>query len=250
MSRFESNFTLNNISIFICEFKDDDLNILSVTKKERIPVFNNLLKNQYSNILNKVNSLLDNNLTPKPSNTTVNTQAKECNICEESHDCEKCFYKKEYLKFISQNSQHAKTLEESTSTTQEISLTNIEQQENEVTIEQGEMENKLDFYSQIQKTITHLFESKESDETLENLIEDSKFVKVENEETNDFYSVGIIYENQKPKYICYAIPTDKDCPPPENLAQFAQFLPTSDEKGYYLMYQDAKSGENIIIQTF
>lgn len=106
-----------------------------------------------------------------------------------------------------------------------------------------------DFFSQIEKTISSLFDNRPADDVLESTIEDSKFVKVSFADTEDYYSVGIIYEEQKPKYICYALPCTENSPPPENLEEFSQYLPLGNGKAYYLMYQDAKSGENIVINS-
>ena len=109
-------------------------------------------------------------------------------------------------------------------------------------IEEKELENqvKLDFYRQVEKTITYLFESKPTDHILESYLEESKFVKVEYEETKDYYSVGVIYENQIPKYICYALRAEDPEKPPEEIKNSCTFVPISiydESEGFFIIFQ-------------
>lgn len=107
----------------------------------------------------------------------------------------------------------------------------------------------LQFYKQIEKSLNALFSAYPNDEVLEGKIENSKFAKVDYENTGDFYSVGYISENGMPKYICYAIPCQAGSPPPKNMEEFSQYLPIDNLSAYYLMYQKASNGETIQLST-
>lgn len=105
------------------------------------------------------------------------------------------------------------------------------------------------FYDDIKEQIEELFSKYPEDEILKQLIPDSKWVKIDYEEKNEYYVVGLLYENGQIKYVCYGVPSIVQDSPPEELKGLAQWLPidVSKEKGfgYWLTYQDAKTGETI-----
>ena len=79
----------------------------------------------------------------------------------------------------------------------------------------------------------------------------SKFAKVDYENDGNYYSVGVLYDdNGEEKYICYAIYGKKDCPPPPELSEFSQYLQIDEENGYYLMYQNASDGKNVGVESW
>lgn len=112
-----------------------------------------------------------------------------------------------------------------------------------------EIDCDLKFYKQIEKSLKSLFEYYPRDEILQDAIQDSEFVKIDYEDTGDYYSVGYICEEGVIKYICYAIPCSAGSPPPKNMEEFSQYLQIDNEKGYYLMYQSASSGETIKVSN-
>ena len=192
------------------------------------------------------------NSSKKYCDTHITTTNDSYLRADENLNCDNCFYKKEYIRLTSQQESEPPYKENPVDSVDSNCINdsiNILQSKKDDEICKEVKEEKKDFYQQVEKSIQYLFETKQEDNLLQSFIEDSKFVKVEYEETKDFYSVGIIYENEEPKYICYALPCEEGSPPPENLAKFAQFLPIGNHKGYYLMYQDAKTGENIVIQS-
>lgn len=69
----------------------------------------------------------------------------------------------------------------------------------------------------------------------------AKFVEVRNTTS---YSIGAIYEGETLKYICYAVKTKYNAPPPEELGKHHQWLPLDDadplSDGYHLLFQNAK----------
>lgn len=112
-------------------------------------------------------------------------------------------------------------------------------------------EQKTDesFYGSISEDIDKLFETYSEEEFLSQIIPFSKWAKIENEENDDYYVLGLIYENDEVKYICYGVPGMYDETPPVELKDFAEWLPLDSTKeneyGYWITYQDAKSGENV-----
>ncbi len=105
------------------------------------------------------------------------------------------------------------------------------------------------FFDGIKEQIESLFEKYPEEEILKQIIPDSKWVKIDYEDKGEYYVVGLLYENNKIKYVCYGIPGMYSKEPPEELRGFSQWLPIDAEKedgfGYWLTYQDADSGENV-----
>ena len=113
-------------------------------------------------------------------------------------------------------------------------------------------ENNI-FYEEISGQLNSLFEKYQAEKTLENIISNSKWVRIDYEDSGMYYVVGLIYENEKVKYICYGVPGiwAENCP--EELNGLAEWLPLDENdphgKGYWISYQDATSGENIKIEV-
>lgn len=105
------------------------------------------------------------------------------------------------------------------------------------------------FFDGISDEITKLFSTHEEEDLLKQIIPNSKWVKVENSEDDTYYVLGLIYENDVPKYICYGVPGMYTETPPKELNGYAEWLPidSTNEQGYgyYITYQDAKTGENV-----
>lgn len=102
-------------------------------------------------------------------------------------------------------------------------------------------ENTQTILSALIPQFDYVFDNYEADETLNNLIPNSKFVKIcENQEQ---YSLGAIYEEDKMRYICYAVLKDYNIPAPQELGKHYQWLPLDKEDplsdGYYIVFQDA-----------
>ncbi len=133
----------------------------------------------------------------------------------------------------------------------------FETDENEIdnTIDQNldnlKSTNPHKFYDMISEQLDELFERYPREENLENLVENSKWVKVKYEDQDKYYVVGLIYLNNDIKYICYGVPGDYYSEPPQHLKNYSQWLPTDPlspyTKGFWVMYQDADSGENVLI---
>lgn len=105
------------------------------------------------------------------------------------------------------------------------------------------------FFDGIKEQITLLFDKYPEEDFLPSIIPSSKWVKVDYEEDGNYYVLGLIYENDNIKYVCYGVPGMWDENPPKDLSGFAEWLPLDANKpqeyGYWLTYQDAGSGESI-----
>ena len=67
----------------------------------------------------------------------------------------------------------------------------------------------------------------------------------------EYYTVGLIYDQKKPAYICYGVPGKYSKEPPKELKGYCSYLPLSlfdlGGDGYWMMYQNADSGECVHI---
>ena len=105
------------------------------------------------------------------------------------------------------------------------------------------------FFDGVKEQIETLFNKYPAEEILAEIIPDSKWVKIDNDQKGEYYVVGLLYEDNKIKYICYGVPSVYADAPPEELAGFSQWLPIDSSKeqgfGYWITYQDAETGENV-----
>ncbi len=158
----------------------------------------------------------------------------ECMRKECEDKCKDCTYKRAFYE-----KQLAKATEKIDDKEEKKQFEQVEE------IKEKEHSKKT-FYYAVEGSLSELFKAYPNDEALEKLIANSRFVKVDYEGDGNFYSVGVIYDDKgEEKYICYAIYGNKNSPPPKELEGFSQWLEVENDFGYYLMYQDAESGENI-----
>ena len=97
--------------------------------------------------------------------------------------------------------------------------------------------------------IDNLFANNPTEDYLQELIPNSKWVKVGLENEEDYYVLGLIYEKEKLMYISYGVPGVYQKVPPRELSGFPVWFPLDENKpqgfGYWLSYQDADSGESV-----
>ena len=138
--------------------------------------------------------------------------------------CENCEYKKFYF------SQQAHT-----------------QQTKQQPVESVLEEEKQSFYLEIKSQIDKLFRENKTEEYLQNIIPCSRWVKVN--EGEYAYVLGLIYEENKLRYICYGVPGVYQESPPKNLCGFPVWVALDKEDdqgfGYWLSYQDAHTGQSV-----
>lgn len=105
------------------------------------------------------------------------------------------------------------------------------------------------FFDEIKEQIDELFKKYQPEQILTDLIPNSKWIKVDYEDKGEYYVVGLLYENDEVKYVCYGIPSIFKEEPPKELNGFCQWLPIDTQKengfGYWITYQDANTGENV-----
>ncbi len=102
------------------------------------------------------------------------------------------------------------------------------------------------YYDKVNGELTALFEKFPEERALLSLFPTSKWVKVYYSE-GKYYTVGVINDLGKPKYICYGIPHEYSENPPQELSGISTFIPLSifnlRGAGYWMMFQDAITGE-------
>lgn len=109
------------------------------------------------------------------------------------------------------------------------------------------------FYESMADQIEELFNSYPSEPNLEKLIPNSKWVKIDYENNGNPYVLGLIYEEIELKYIAYGVPGSYSENAPNGLNNYSQWLPINPDKpneaGYWVMYQNAWSGESVEIDA-
>lgn len=124
--------------------------------------------------------------------------------------------------------------------------------------ENGNAENLLrpptpetdEYYLSVKAEIDDLFARYPTDETLKSTFPRSEWVKID--ENGKQYLVGVIFEELKAKYICYAIPTKNRSEPPEEIKEICVFIPSSlfnDSEGFFVIFQSPQTGECLRPET-
>ena len=102
------------------------------------------------------------------------------------------------------------------------------------------------YYNQIREELEDLFERFERADDLKRALPESEWVRVDDA---GGCLVGVVYENLEVKYIAYALPANGKTPPEEiSDACFVPVQPLSEEsEGYFVLFQDAATGEVVKI---
>ena len=104
------------------------------------------------------------------------------------------------------------------------------------------------FYNEIASQLDEILKNNPKENNLIAMIPNSQWAKINYFNKEGYYCIGIIKDNKEVKYIGYAMPSKIGLPPPEDINEYAQFLPIGDgENGYYVVYQDAQNGDSIKI---
>ncbi|MCQ2387115.1 MAG: hypothetical protein MJ066_01540 [Clostridia bacterium] len=107
-------------------------------------------------------------------------------------------------------------------------------------------ENNVEFYDKEKGELEELFSKFPHEENLEKTFPFSTWVKI-NYSSDKYYVVGVVKENDKEKYICYGVPSNYSENPPIELKGYCSFVPASlfdlKGKGYWMMFQDAVTGD-------
>ena len=155
-----------------------------------------------------------------------------------NNDCANCVYKKYFFENQSALTSAQQKREEERHIVEEISKG------------ENSPERVPLFIEKIMPQIDRLFERNPIENNLQNLIPDSKWVKVDYEDDGDFFVFGLLYDHQDNiKYVCYGVPAVFEYEPPQELSGFPIWLPLDKNNthgfGYWLTYQDATTGEPV-----
>ena len=104
------------------------------------------------------------------------------------------------------------------------------------------------YYRAVKGEIDELFKNYPRDETLVGAFSCSEWVRVKGEENEPQYLVGVIYDDGKAKFICYALFAENKDAPPEEIKDACTFVPLSaiaPNKGFFVIFQSATTGECI-----
>ena len=104
------------------------------------------------------------------------------------------------------------------------------------------------YYQTAKPELDKLFMTFPPCDALAGIFPDSRFVRI-NYSEKDYYVVGVVNEFGVPKYICYGVPAVYSPTPPKELEGYCSFIPLSifslDGDGFWMMFQDAVTGESI-----
>lgn len=115
------------------------------------------------------------------------------------------------------------------------------------------IENTDNFLEMIKPQLDVLFTQNSHYVELEEKLPGTEWVKVMFDgDGSDHYILGKLFDGDIVTHIAYGIfAENKEQKPPQGLEQYCQFLPLDPEnensQGYYVMYQDALTGDNIIL---
>ena len=230
---FNSNFALSNdFSCAVVNFDNGQPKPIlygSTISTERDMVYEEVINSlsktksasEVENILDDYGIDFDDEERAEIDNCIDQAMTEELALQEDDckNDCENCEYKMYYMK----NAIKTKS------------------------VEKQSVKNQS-FYNEMKGQIDSLFENNPTEEYLETLIPNSKWVKVELK-NGDYYVLGLLYQDEQLKYICYGVPGVYQALPPRQLSGYPVWFPLDSNKnegfGYWLSYQDAENGESV-----
>lgn len=214
-------------------------------------------ENYKSQIINNLRENIQKLEMPKPKQTSpVASNSPSEKIIPSSPtpanlgECYHPYGHKVEIKCDNEQNKHSQEIAQ-VATLSNLFESSDEEIEQTIDKELNESKREHKFYNMIASQLDELFDKYPREENLENLVENSKWVKIKYDDSEKFYVVGLIYFNNDIKYICYGVPGDYNSEPPRELREYSQWLPTDAmqpyTQGFWVMYQDADTGENIII---
>lgn len=229
-AKLSENIDFSNIE------KADNTTYFEEEKNRFFDCAQNDIKNDCAQSNNEIDVNLDYQKNLKPQNTLKNDNFNNPAKNEDSKtcNCQNCIYKEYFynnhdITFVNNTNNEAAN--------SEINTTKPQEKENEKHNE----ENIKSIMQSIVPQFKYVFENYPTDEDLNNLLTNGKFVKIS--EDNEEYSIGAIYENEAIKYLCYAVKSTYNTPAPKEIGEHYQWLPLDKEDpltdGYYVVFQDA-----------
>ena len=99
-----------------------------------------------------------------------------------------------------------------------------------------------DFYIGISDKVDEMFVVYPEEKELAKIIPDSEWVRI-NYDGDDYYVIGRLRDEGKVKYLGYGVPGREDVKPPKVAEGIASWIPTEVERGYWIFFQSASTGE-------
>ena len=113
--------------------------------------------------------------------------------------------------------------------------------------EEQEIQTTPYYFGLIQNQYEDMFIKYPAFEKLSNIIDDSKWIKVDGVE--EPYIMGIIYKDEIPQYLCYGVLQEKKQNPPVDMLDSCQWVPFDIDnefgQGAWILYQSAENGETL-----
>lgn len=104
-----------------------------------------------------------------------------------------------------------------------------------------------DFYTRMEGEIDEIFSRYPPEERLMKAMGGSRWAKIAYGE-GKYYVFGVLYSDGEAAYVCYGVPSSDSTRPPESFSGYATYMPV-EGGGFWIMYQDAKTGVSIKINV-
>lgn len=102
------------------------------------------------------------------------------------------------------------------------------------------------YYLSVKREIDELFSTYPKDDTLNGAFSCGKWARIRGTKENPEYLVGVLYEDGKAKYVCYALSAKHGEAPPDEIKNVCAFVPVSallDADGFFVIFQSASTGQ-------
>lgn len=189
-------------------------------------------------------------------NNIVETNCQTC--C-----CENCKYKEYFYSHNKEdpNIEDKQLISATTTNKEEISNEDnkvlVNSNNEELTLEEELVETqKIEsekFLELITDQLDEMFKTYPEDRQIMNIIPNSKIIKVTDDIDDSSYIVGVLYEDNKIRYLVYGVPAKYNDTVPQEFGEDYQFLPLNLDDpmsdGYFLIYQDSTDGKIVPIKV-
>ena len=168
------------------------------------------------------------------------------NCANNCNNCANCVYKEYFYtnkdSLTKQASSSENIIDNKDNKNNNLQTNSLDLQNTKTNIDNDtNAKNNVTLMQSLSSQFEHTFKTYPQNNELNKLIDNGKFVEIKDE--NNAYSIGAIYEDEKIKYLCYAVKSNYNTPAPEELGKHYQWLPLDKQDpltdGYYLVFQDA-----------
>lgn len=190
---------------------------------------------------------------PTPSTETASSQATAATKSAESYDDETVATENYYEEKKDERQQYEKTCEDAHA---ESAVEKPSAQAGADAKENGDASRVLHpfktkpdgYYLTVKSELDELFSKYPRDKTLCGAFSCSEWVRVKGTAQDPQYLVGVLYEDGRVQYICYALAAIDKNKPPKEIQGACTFVPCSalyEAEGFFVIFQSAASGECI-----